>query len=130
MPKGVCHGDCNPTNFLYVHGHVSAVLDFDQSSYTSLLYDLASLLYWWAWPARGRLDFGKSRLLLEAYESARRLDQQEKEHLYDMLKMINLMGYAWFLHDDQDYPNSQRNVEFLNSIGREAFYQMLFEESQ
>ena len=80
--------------------------------------------------ARGGLDVGKSRSLLEAYESARKLDQQEKEHLYDMLKMINLMGYAWFFHDDQDYPNSQRNVAFLNSIGREAFYRMLFEESK
>lgn len=63
-------------------------------------------------------------MLLEAYETVRPLDQLEKGHLYDML---NCMGYAWFIHDDQDYPGSQRNVERLNAIGREAFYQALFE---
>ncbi|GHO63025.1 hypothetical protein KSC_019170 [Ktedonobacter sp. SOSP1-52] len=127
LPKGACHGDCNPTNFLYLHGPVSAVLDFDQSSYTYLLYDVASLIYWWTWPDKGEIDFSQSRSLLEAYESVRTLEQREKEHLYDMLKMINFMGYAWFIHDDEDYLNSQRKVELLNSIGREAFYKTLFE---
>lgn len=127
LPKGACHGDCNPTNFLYLHGRVSAVLDFDQSSYTYLLYDVASLIYWWTWPGKDEINFSKSRSLLEAYENVRTLYQREKEHLYDMLKMINFMGYAWFIHDDKDYPNSQRNVELLNSIGREEFYRMLFE---
>jgi homoserine kinase type II len=127
LPKGACHGDCNPTNFLYMHGRVSAILDFDQASYTSLLSDVANLIYWWTWPAKGEMDFSQSRSLLEAYETVRPLDQLEKEHLYDMLKMLNCMGYAWFIHDDTDYPGSQRNVERLNAIGREAFYKALFE---
>lgn len=130
LPKGACHGDCNPTNFLSMHGRVSALLDFDQASYTFLLSDVANLIYWWTWPAKGEMDFSQSRSLLEAYETARPLDQLEKEHLYDMLKMLNCMGYAWFIHDDKDYPGSQRNVVFLNSIGREAFYRTLFEESK
>jgi homoserine kinase type II len=45
LPKGVCHGDVNPTNFLYLHRKLSAVLDFDQASYTWLLYDVAQLVY-------------------------------------------------------------------------------------
>lgn len=127
MPQGTCHRDPNPTNFLYKAGRVNAVLDFDQAGYTYLLNDVASLIYWWTWPPQGEIDFPRSKALLRAYESGRSLTQQEKEHLYDMLKVINYMGYAWFIHDDEDYPHSQRNIERLNALGREEFYRRLFE---
>lgn len=78
MPTGACHGDCNPTNFLYQEGRVSAVLDFDQANYIYLIYDVASLIYWWTWPDKGQIDFGKSRLLLEAYERVRVLNRLEE----------------------------------------------------
>jgi Phosphotransferase enzyme family len=35
LPEGVCHCDSNAANFLYQDGTLSAVLDFDQSGYTS-----------------------------------------------------------------------------------------------
>jgi homoserine kinase type II len=126
IPWGACHGDCNPTNFLYQDGNISAVLDFDQSNYNHLVYDVAILIYWWTWPVKGWIDFNKSRLLLEAYESARVLSDAEKVHLYDMLKMINFMGYAWFIFDAEDCAGSRHNVEELNMLGRDGFYQMLF----
>lgn len=41
LPKGICHSDINPTNFLYKGEQLTGVLDFDQASYTWLLHDIA-----------------------------------------------------------------------------------------
>jgi Ser/Thr protein kinase RdoA (MazF antagonist) len=129
MPRGAFHGDTNPTNFLYTNGHISAVLDFDQSSYGFLLYDIANLIYWWTWPDKGEIDFGRSKVLLNEYELCRPLAEHEKQHLYDMLKLVNLISIGWFMYEDLDFANGKRKVELLNTIGREAFYKMLFGES-
>jgi homoserine kinase type II len=72
LPKGVCHCDTNPSNFLYKDGKLSAVLDFDQSTYTWLLYDLAEMIYWWTWPNMGDIQLDKSRDLIAQYETVRK----------------------------------------------------------
>lgn len=126
MPKGAIHGDANPANFLFEHGEVSAVLDFDQASYAYLLYDLASLLYWWAWPDKGELDIGAAREVIEGYQAYRRLTPEEKQQLFDMLKMPILMDVAWFIDHDQDFLNAQRKIELLNQLGLEEFCRKLF----
>jgi homoserine kinase type II len=129
IPKGACHGDPNPTNFLYSAGRVSAVLDFDQSSFTYLIYDVAALIYWWTWPDRGVIDFERSKTMRDAYQSVRPLSEVERLHLFDVLKLVVLMGYAWFISNDDGVDNSRRKVELLNTIGRDEFYRMLFGQS-
>jgi Ser/Thr protein kinase RdoA (MazF antagonist) len=125
MPKGVVHGDTNPSNFLYKDGHISAVLDFDQASYTYLLYDVANLLFWWAWPNMGNLNLEVAKQLLAEYEKYRQLTDDEKLHLFDMLKMSNFMGMGWFIHEDDDFSNGKRKTEFLNNIGRDGLRRAL-----
>ena len=126
LPKGVCHCDTHPSNFLYKNSRLVAVLDFDDASYVWLLYDVANLIYFWAWPDKGELLFDRARELVGAYEHQRALTEIEKQHLYDVLKMVTFMGIGWFLHDDDDYSNSKRKVGLLNSFGREAFYSRMF----
>lgn len=125
LPVGVCHGDPNPHNFLYKNRELSAVLDFDQSSYVYLLYDVALLLYWWAWPNKGKLDFAKAKEITREYERYRKLASQEKQHLYDLLKIVIFMGVGWFIEQD-GFLNDQRKIELLNSVGRDEFCQRIF----
>jgi homoserine kinase type II len=126
LPRGVCHSDLNPSNFLYQQGKLSGVLDFDQASYTWLLYDVGQLLYWWAWPDNGELDLQQSRTLLKHYEQQRPMTGDEHEHLFDALKLVILIGIGWFLDDDDGCANAQRKIALLNDVGRVAFSEHLF----
>ena len=128
LPKGVCHGDLNPSNFLYGQGKLSGVLDFDQSSYTWQLYDVGQLIYWWTWPNKGDIDFDRSRKLIEQYKNLRPMTDDEHQHLFDGLKLVILIGISWFLDEDEGYTNARRKVELLNTFSREGFYKNIFED--
>ncbi len=125
LPMGICHCDTNPSNFLYKQGKISAVLDFDQSSYTWLLYDVAQLIYWWAWQDKGEINFDVARELLTDYQELRKLAEEERRHLYDVLKMVNLVSSGWFF-DQEDFNNDRRRIELLTTIGREEFHHRIF----
>jgi homoserine kinase type II len=126
LPKGVCHCDTHPSNFLYKANKLVAVLDFDDASYVYLLYDIANMLFFWAWPDKGELSFEKAKELLKVYEQHRKLTEEEKHHLFDVLQMVNFMGIGWFIDNDDIYTNSRRKTEFLNALSREVFYTRLF----
>lgn len=122
LPMGVCHCDPNPTNFLYLDGKLSAVLDFDMAAYVPLLYDVSCLIYWWACAGGHDISFPRVREILAAYQGVRPLTNMERRHLYDVLKMVMLMGSGWFAAAD-DFWTDTRGVERLNAIGRAAFYE-------
>lgn len=115
LPKGICHGDANPGNFLYTDGQLSAVLDFDQANYTWLVYDLANLIYWWTWPDKGELDVEATKQLVQAYEQERKLENLELAHIMDALKLVIANGMAWFLDQGDDYENGKRKIELINT---------------
>lgn len=127
LPKGAIHGDLNPGNFLYTNGKLSAVLDFDQSSYTYLLHDVAQLIYWWAWGDPVNIDWQLATKLLKIYENTHPLNGEEKQHLYDMLLMVNLISMGWDFASD-DFLESQRRVNYLQSVGHQGSYERLFDE--
>lgn len=115
LPKGVCHCDANPGNFLYVDGRLSAVLDFDQANYTWLVYELANLIYWWTWPDKGELDVEATKQLVHAYEQERKLEAIERTHIMDALKLVIATGMAWFLDADEDFENGRRKIELIDT---------------
>jgi len=125
LPKGVCHCDTNPSNFLYKDGQISAVLDFDQSTYTWLIYDLAQMIYWWTWPNEGQLQVEEAKDLVSWYETVRKLSKDEKQHLFDVLKLVHLQGIGWGLGEDS-FPNDKRKVVELNELGLDTFYKAVF----
>jgi homoserine kinase type II len=125
LPKGICHCDTNPSNFLYKDGKLSAVLDFDQSAYTGLIYDLAQLIYWWTWPNEGHLQLEESKDLVARYETVRKLSEDEKHALFDVLKLVHLQGIGWGLGHDS-FPNDKRKVVELDTLGRDNFYNSIF----
>ncbi len=125
LPKGVCHCDANPSNFLYKDGKLSAVVDFDQATYIWLLYDVAQMIYWWAWPDTGAIQLEESHDLVAQYETVRKLSHDERRHLFDMLKLVHLVGIGWSLSDDS-FPNDKRKVVELNALGSGRFYDAIF----
>lgn len=125
LPQGVCHCDSNTSNFLYTDGKLSAVLDFDQAAYTWLLYDVAQMIYWWTWPNKGDIQLEESRDLVAQYETIRKLSDDERHHLFDMLKLVHLIGIGWSLSDDS-FPNDKRKVVVLNALGRNKFFDAIF----
>lgn len=125
LPNGVCHGDINPTNFLYKDEQLPGVLDFDQASFTWLLHDIAQLIYWWTWPNKGEIDFEKTAQLVRKYDSIRKLTDSEINYLFDVLKLVNLIGMAWDM-GSEDFDNNKRKVEYLTTMGKQAFKLKVF----
>lgn len=120
LPKGICHADLNHSNFLFRNGKVVAILDFDISFYTYLVYDIASLIYWWAWPPKKGFQAERAKFIVQEYSKYRKLSVREKNHIYDALKLIILLGISWSQEDD--FENEKVKIEFLNTVGRKEFY--------
>lgn len=123
LPKGLCHADLNYGNFLFKDGKIIAVLDFDMSFYTFLVYDIASLIYWWACPPQAGFKENEATKIVQEYSKWRELSEAEKMHIYDALKLIRLLGISW--SDESDYEQERKQIEFLNSVGREKFFEQV-----
>ncbi|MCK4553683.1 phosphotransferase [Candidatus Parcubacteria bacterium] len=125
LPRGLCHADLNCANFLFEKGKIVGILDFDMSFYTILIYDIASLIYWWAWPPKQGLKTTKARFITKEYSKYRFLNNFEKNHIYDALKLIILLGISW--SEEDDFEQEKIKIDYLNNIGRSKFYNLLFE---
>lgn len=128
LPRGVCHCDTHPSNFLYKNEKLVAVLDFDDASYISPLYDIANMIYFWAWPHKEKLNFEAARTILKEYSKSRKLTKTEKNNLYESLKMVIFMSIGWFIDVDDDFTSEKKKIEALNSIGRREFYRRMFKK--
>ncbi|KFC62550.1 Homoserine kinase [Devosia sp. LC5] len=117
MPRGLCHADLNFGNFLLRENEVVAVLDFDMSFYGPLIYDVASLIYWWAMPPADGLRVEVARFIIAEYGKHRPLSDSEKEHLIDALKLIVLLGISW--GDRSEIDRERAKVELLASASRD-----------
>lgn len=114
LPKGICHADLNHGNFLLRGGAVAAVLDFDMSFYGPLVYDVASVLYWWAMPPNEPFRTETGRLIVAEYHKHRALLDVETSHIVDALKLIVLLGAAW--GDHSEIRAELDRVDALNSL--------------
>lgn len=130
IPKGVVHCDFDIANIKFKGNNIEGILDFDDACYTYLIYDIASLIYYWAWIREKKLNFAKAKFLLNKYNKYRKLSIVEKKYIYDALKMVVLTYMAWFFYDklrDVDiFEKSKKRLEELDKIGREEFLNQLF----
>ncbi len=100
LPKGICHADLNHANFLLSGGTIASVLDFDMSFYGPVIYDIASLIYWWAMPPNEPVRTDTARLIVADYRKHRNLLDLEASHIGDAVKLIVLLGIAWGDHSE------------------------------
>lgn len=115
MPRGLCHADLNFGNFLLRENEVVAVLDFDMSFYGPLIYDIASLIYWWAMPPAEGLRVEAARFIISEYEKHRPLNGTERDHILDALRLLVLLGISW--GDRSEIDSERIKIEQLASIG-------------
>lgn len=113
MPKGLCHADLNYGNFLFKNRRVVAVLDFDMSFYNHFVYDIASLIYWWAGSPEKGFDANIAAQLVLEYSKWRELSEAERTHIFDALKLITLLGLSW--SEEGDFEREKRRIEFIDS---------------
>ncbi len=72
---GIIHGDLFRDNVLWEAGRVTAILDFEQASGGSLVYDLAVCINDWCWVQAPRLDLAAA--LITGYRSVRTLTSDD-----------------------------------------------------
>jgi homoserine kinase type II len=124
LPRAICHADLNYGNFLFRDGRIAAVLDFDVSFHTAVIYDVASLLYWWGGSLKSGFNAERASLIVRQYLRHRSLSEPEKKHIYDALKLITLLGIGW--SEEGDFEESEKSIEHLTTLGRNGFYDALF----
>jgi homoserine kinase type II len=130
LPKGICHCDFDFSNVFFQGAEFAALLDFDDANYTYLLFDLVGMIETWAWtyPAK-TLDLAQARSVAAEYACYRPLNRLEQRHLFDVLKLGILIDCVWyFARGGAEDFYEKRKVDFLNQLGREAFYQALFQK--
>lgn len=128
LPKGVIHRDYNLGNILFKREKVSAVLDFDDSCYSYLAYDLASQIFFNAWFHEDPLDMKKSKKIIGIYSKFREISNAEFNNLFDMLLIVNVMHLLWSFKDfrkNNGFNFFKRRIEWLFSIGREEFTKII-----
>ena len=93
---GAIHHDLHSGNILVdPEGSILALLDFDEAHLSYLIFDVASLIHYWATDA-GRIDEGKAQQLLHAYHASRALSTAESAALADAVLIF-------FAADAADY---------------------------
>ncbi len=76
---GMIHGDLFRDNVLWAGNAISAILDFEQASGGSLVYDLAVCINDWCWSDGPRLDVAAA--LLAGYQYCRPLTETDRAAL-------------------------------------------------
>lgn len=127
LPRGVCHCDFHFSNILFKNGEFNALIDFDDANYTFLMFDLVGLIEYWAWPRGEEFGFERAREILQEYEKYRKLNSNEKRHLFDLYKLSILFDCIWYFSrgDVKDF-FEKRKIDYLDGIGRDSFFSLLF----
>ncbi len=138
LPKGICHCDFHFSNILFKAGKFNALIDFDDANYTFLIFDLAGLISpfvksydWNTWHKFKKdanvFDFNETREIVSEYMKYRPLNDSEKRHLYDVFKLSVMLDCLWrFERGQADDFFEKRKIEYLNSLGRQEFYNRIF----
>ncbi len=105
LPEGAMHIDVKPENTLFKNGHLSGVVDFDNSYNGPLVLDLANTLMWYC-SRQGVFDMKKARIIYRAYAKVRKLSHTERNALFDTLHYAFLTHVLAdiYLEFSKDYP--------------------------
>jgi len=76
---GIIHGDLFRDNVLWVDDQISAILDFEQASGGSLIYDLAVCINDWCWTIYPRFDLAAA--LVAGYQRVRPMTTADRTAL-------------------------------------------------
>ena len=80
LPRGLIHGDIFYDNILFKGDELVAIIDFEEACRYYTVFDLGMCAVG-ACTTDGLVDRKKTRVLVDGYQSFRRLDPEEKEQL-------------------------------------------------
>jgi len=131
LSKGVIHGDFDKANIKFKKDKLTGILDFDDSTYTFLIYDLGVVLLYWTRFYVNKFDFNKAKKIMKIYEKYRPLSILEKKHIFDAFQLHTLIIMSWLLYDKWKgkdlFKILSGILDELDSVGRDEFYKKLFE---
>ncbi len=95
------------------------------------MFDLVGLIEYWAWPHSKPFEFEKAEEVLREYTKYRTLNNNEKRHLFDVYKLSILIDCVWYFKrgDAKDF-FEKRKIDYLDGIGRDRFYNLLFANNE
>ncbi len=126
LPKGICHCDFHFSNVLFNEDKFNSLIDFDDANYTYLLFDLVGLIESEAWKDK-EINFNLAKDVVDEYQKYRRLNNNEKRHLFDVYKLSILFDCVWYFGRGgvKDF-YEKRKIELLSYVGRTSFFNKLF----
>ncbi len=77
LPVGIIHADLFPDNVFFLEDRVSGLIDVYFACNDMLAYDVAVCLNAWCFEPDASFNITKARVMLQAYEQERRLDERE-----------------------------------------------------
>lgn len=78
LPRGAVHADLFPDNVFFKDGGLSGVIDFYFACTSAYTYDLALTVNAWCYDSAGAIITARLKALMNAYESVRPLNTQER----------------------------------------------------
>ncbi|MDD7804868.1 MAG: homoserine kinase [Endozoicomonas sp. (ex Botrylloides leachii)] len=129
LPKGLIHGDLFTDNTLFVNGELTGVIDFYQSCYDWLLYDVAVTVNDWCITDNLALDGEKTSQLLKHYAAIRPFTRQEKKAWPFMLRLAAFRFWIsriiTFVHPEQPINNANKETLRQSFLDPDKFKKML-----
>lgn len=126
LSKGIVHGDLDPSNIIFEKDKIKAIIDFDDSNYTYLVFDIIGLIDRKNYRFLGHKYFELIRYVIDRYEKHNSLSDADKFHFFDVLKLSIMIDCFWFF-DRGKFSNfiEKEKIDKMNNIGRNQFYQKL-----
>ena len=107
LPRGIIHADLFPNNVLFMGDDLTGLIDFYFACEDILAYDIGICLNSWCFEADGSFNMTKSRALINGYQSARQLNDDEINNI-PVLAAGSAMRF--FLTRLYDWMNTPENA--------------------
>lgn len=107
LPRGIIHADLFPNNVLFIGDDLTGLIDFYFACEDILAYDIGICLNSWCFEADGSFNMTKSRALINGYQSARQLSDDEINNI-PVLAAGSAMRF--FLTRLYDWMNTPENA--------------------
>ena len=131
MPKGICHTEYTPQHTYFRNQKLISVIDWDLINNTYFIYDVGTTLS--TSLRKNSINFNQMGSILRGYESIRRLNEKEKEILFEAVKLGIFKFITWGLDEEEIEKTGWDKIGIhqankLMGLGKENFMKELFKK--